>query len=242
MNNLQKRVITSIVLIAIVLNCLFISSITWLILLSIVSLISLYEFYFLIKKISKNDILTITISIFGAFYLFFFVNSALNIHETKGEFFVLFILLIIIFSDIGGYVVGKFIGGTKLTKISPNKTVSGSLGSFLFSLFPLGFLILILNFSEINLSHQYYCYPFCEGIRIFFYNGVNMQKGINDGVILCLALSFVSQIGDLIISYFKRLAKVKDTGKFLPGHGGILDRIDGIIFAIPFYYFFWIVL
>ena len=242
MNNLQKRIFTSIVLIAIVLSFLFLSSITWLILLSIVSLISLYEFYFLIKKIFKKNILAITILTLSAFYLFFFVNSALNIHEVKGEFFVLFILLIIIFSDIGGYVVGKFIGGTKLTKISPNKTVSGSLGSFLFSLFPLGFLILILNFSEINLSHQYYCYPFCEGIRIFFYNGEYMQKGINDGVILCLALSFVSQIGDLIISYFKRLAKVKDTGKFLPGHGGILDRIDGIIFAIPFYYFFWIVL
>ena len=236
MNNLQKRIFTSIVLIAIVLNCLFISSITWLILLSIVSLISLYEFYFLIKKISKNDILTITISIFGAFYLFFFVNSALNIHEAKGEFFVLFILLIIIFSDIGGYVVGKFIGGTKLTKISPNKTVSGSLGSFLFSLFPLGFLILILNFSDIELSYTVGCYPFCEGIKIFFYNGVNMQKGIIDGVILCLALSFVSQIGDLIISYFKRLAKIKDTGKLLPGHGGLLDRVDGIIFAVPISY------
>ena len=240
MNNLQKRIFTSIVLVAIVLNCLFISSITWLILLSIVSLISLYEFYFLIKKICKNNILAITISTFGAFYLFFFVNSALNIHEAKGEFFVLFILLIIIFSDIGGYAVGKFIGGTKLTKISPNKTISGCLGSFFFSLFPLGFLILILNFSEIDLTFsKSYCYPFCEGIRNFFYDGENIQKGINDGVILCLVLSFVSQIGDLIISYFKRLAKVKDTGKFLPGHGGILDRIDGIIFAIPFYYFFW---
>ena len=77
--------------------------------LSIVSLISLYEFYFLIKKISKNNILAVTISTFGAFYLFFFVNSALNIHEAKGEFFVLFILLIIIFSDIGGYIVGKIV-------------------------------------------------------------------------------------------------------------------------------------
>ena len=239
MNNLQKRIFTSIVLVAIVLNCLFISSITWLILLSIASLISLYEFYFLIKKICKNNILAITISTFGAFYLFFFVNSALNIHEAKGEFFLLFILLIIIFSDIGGYAIGKFIGGTKLTKISPNKTISGSLGSFLFSLFPLGLLILILTFSGIDLRYSYDCYPFCEGIRIFFYSGRDMQQGINDGVVLCLVLSFVSQIGDLIISYFKRLAKVKDTGKFLPGHGGILDRIDGIIFAIPFYYFFW---
>ena len=239
MNNLQKRIFTSIVLVAIVLNCLFISSITWLILLSIASLISLYEFYFLIKKICKNNIFAITISTFGAFYLFFFVNSALNIHEAKGEFFLLFILLIIIFSDIGGYAIGKFIGGTKLTKISPNKTISGSLGSFLFSLFPLGLLILILTFSGIDLRYSDDCYPFCEGISIFFYSGSDIQQGINDGVVLCLVLSFVSQIGDLIISYFKRLAKVKDTGKFLPGHGGILDRIDGIIFAIPFYYFFW---
>ena len=226
MNNLQKRIFTSIVLIAIVLNCLFISSITWLILLSIASLISLYEFFFIIKKICKNTLLAITIFTLSAFYLLFFINSALNIHKTNGEFFVLFILLIIIFSDIGGYVVGKFIGGVKLTKISPNKTISGSIGSFLFSLFPLGFSILIVNLSGINLGIYVSCYPVCLGI-------------IEDSVVLCLVLSFVSQVGDLIISYFKRLAKVKDTGKFLPGHGGILDRIDGIIFAIPFYYFFW---
>ena len=235
MNNLQKRIFTSIVLVAIVLNCLFISSITWLILLSIASLISLYEFYFLIKKICKNNILAITISTFGAFYLFFFVNSALNIHEAKGEFFVLFILLIIIFSDIGGYIVGKIIGGVKLTKISPNKTISGSLGSFLFSLIPFGLIVLIINFinfSEIN--------NLGEAIwRLYL---VEYREGFINVIVLCLSLSFVSQIGDLIISYFKRLAKVKDTGKFLPGHGGILDRIDGIIFAIPFYYFFWIAL
>ena len=253
MNNLQKRIFTSIVLIAIVLSCLFVSSVTWSILLLIVSITALYEFFFLIKKIYLNkkqsekietkieDIFfKFSFWFFGSCYLAIFFSTAQDIRELKGEFFVLFILLIIIFSDIGGYVVGKFIGGTKLTKISPNKTISGSLGSFLFSLFALGFLILIINFSDIELSYTVGCYPFCEGIKNFFYEGENMQKGINDGVILCLTLSFVSQIGDLIISYFKRLAKVKDTGKFLPGHGGILDRIDGIIFAVPFYYFFWI--
>ena len=231
MSNLQKRIFTSIILVTILLNCLFISSITWLILLLIVSAISLYEFFFLIKKIYKDIFVKLIFWIISGYYLALFFNSALDIREAKGEFFVLFILLIIIFSDVGGYIVGKNIGGVKLTKISPNKTVSGSLGSFLFSLFPLGLLILIINLSDIDLG---------EGIGEFFYWGVMIQKDIINGIVLCLTLSFVSQVGDLIISYFKRLSKVKDTGKFLPGHGGILDRIDGIIFAIPFYYFFWI--
>ena len=231
MNNLQKRIFTSIILFMIVLNCLFISSITWVILLLIVSVISLYEFFFLIKKIYKDIFVKLIFWIISGCYLAIFFNSAFDIRESKGEFFVLFILLIIIFSDIGGYIVGKIVGGKKLTKISPNKTVSGSLGSFLFSLFPLGLLILIINFSKIDLG---------VGIGDFFYWDEMILKSIINGIVLCLTLSFVSQTGDLIISYFKRLAKVKDTGKFLPGHGGILDRIDGIIFAIPFYYFFWI--
>ena len=231
MNNLQKRIFTSIILVTILLSCLFISSITWLILLLIVSAISLYEFFFLIKKIYKDIFVKLIFWIISGYYLALFFNSALNIRESKGEFFVLYILLIIIFSDVGGYTVGKIVGGVKLTKISPNKTVSGSFGSFLFSLFPLGLLILIINFSEIDLA---------EDTGEFFYWGLMIQKDIINGIVLCLTLSFVSQAGDLIISYFKRLAKVKDTGKFLPGHGGILDRIDGIIFAIPFYYFFWI--
>jgi phosphatidate cytidylyltransferase len=218
-------------LFAIVVNCLFISPISWLILLSIVSLIAFHEFFYLIKNINKDIFTKFIILFFVGVYLVCFFDSAIVISEVKGEFFVLFILLIIIFSDVGGYVVGKIIGGVKLTKISPNKTVSGSLGSFLFSLFPLGLLILIINLSDIDLG---------EGVGEFFYWGAMIQKGIINGIVLCLTLSFVSQVGDLIISYFKRLAKVKDTGKFLPGHGGILDRIDGIIFAIPFYYFFWI--
>ena len=238
MNNLQKRIFTSIILIAIVLNCLFISSITWLILLLIVSLISMYEFFFLIKKIYKDIFVKFIILFLSGYYLTLFFNSALDIREAKGEFFILFILLIIIFSDVGGYIVGKIIGGVKLTKISPNKTVSGSLGSFLFSLIPFGLIVLILNLGEIN--------TLGEGIIEFYSRTIFLEPIINlsiiNIVVLCLALSLVSQIGDLIISYFKRFAKVKDTGKFLPGHGGILDRIDGIIFAIPFYYFFWIAL
>mgnify|MGYP001407469580 CR=1 FL=1 len=239
MNNLQKRIFTSIVLIAIVLSCLFVSSVTWSILLLIVSVTALYEFFFLIKKIylNKKQIEDIFVKFLfwflSGWYLAIFFSTAQDIRELKGEFFVLFILLIIIFSDVGGYIVGKIIGGVKLTKISPNKTISGSLGSFLFSLIPFGLIVLIINFinfSEIN--------NLGEAIwRLYL---VEYREGFISVIVLCLSLSFVSQIGDLIISYFKRLAKVKDTGKFLPGHGGILDRIDGIIFAVPFYYFFWI--
>ena len=107
-------------------------------------------------------------------------------------------------------VVGKLIGGKKLTKISPNKTVSGTIGSFIFSLIPL-FVIVQLKYLDLEVTFN--------------------------TVILIILISFVSQVGDLFISYLKRKAKIKDTGKILPGHGGILDRVDGIIFALPFSYF-----
>ena len=111
---------------------------------------------------------------------------------------------------MGGYVIGKIIGGKKLSKISPNKTISGSIGSFIFSIIP---LILFLNFSYLDLEFNH-----------------NL-------VLFSLAISLISQLGDLFISYLKRKAKIKDTGKILPGHGGFLDRVDGIIFAVPFSYF-----
>ena len=115
-----------------------------------------------------------------------------------------------VFTDIGGYVFGKIIGGKKLTKISPNKTISGSIGSFLFSIIP---LIVFANVNEFRLEISL------------------------DNIIFCLLISLICQLGDLLISYFKRKTKIKDTGELLPGHGGILDRIDGMIFAIPFSYF-----
>ena len=202
---LKKRIITSIVLIAIILNCLFINNYLWLLLLSIVSFICWFEFINLTKKIWKKRILMILPIILSFLFLWIFAHTAYKLRVEEGAITILFVLGICISSDIGGYIVGKSIGGIKLTKISPKKTISGSIGSFLFSLFPLG--VLIILDIEVNLP--------------------------GDGIFVCLLLSLACQLGDLIISYFKRLAKVKDTGKILPGHGGMLDRIDGIIFAIP---------
>ena len=153
----------------------------------------------------------LTLQILIIFYvLIIFGGTSMELHGRSGSpVFFLFILSICFFSDIGGYIIGKLIGGKKLTKISPNKTISGSIGSFSFSVFP---LLLFYNYNQ----YEY-----------FF--------SINN-LLFCLIISLVCQLGDLFISYLKRKAKIKDTGFILPGHGGILDRVDGIIFAVPFAY------
>ena len=201
---LKKRIFTSIILIAIVLNCLFINNLSWLILLSIVSLICWFEFINLSKSIWKKKTIIILPITLSFFFLFLFLYTTLKLKIDNGENFILFVLLVCIFSDVGGYVVGRSIGGKKLTKISPNKTISGSIGSFLFSLFPVGIWSIFVQ-----------------------------ESPVHNVILFCLLVSLSCQLGDLIISYFKRLAKVKDTGNILPGHGGMLDRIDGIIFALP---------
>jgi phosphatidate cytidylyltransferase len=119
---------------------------------------------------------------------------------------VFFVLLICISTDVGGYIFGKLFKGPKLTKISPNKTYAGVFGSFFISLIS---VVICQNFFNFNFS-----------ITLF---------------LTVIAISTISQIGDLTISYFKRLSKVKNTSNILPGHGGVLDRIDGMIFAFPFY-------
>jgi phosphatidate cytidylyltransferase len=125
-------------------------------------------------------------------------------HYNYLKIFLLYSILVTILSDVGGLCFGKFFKGKKLTSISPNKTISGSIGSFLSS------LILIPIFDQ-HLNDF-------NTIRLIF---------------ITLAISLISQLGDLFISYLKRKAKVKDTSNILPGHGGFLDRIDGILFAIP---------
>ena len=122
-----------------------------------------------------------------------------------------FILIICVSTDIGGFVFGKILKGPKLIKISPNKTYAGVLGSYIFSLLSVFiFFRTMNNFDLIEFT----------GLLLFF----------------VIILSTVSQIGDLIISYFKRQSGIKNTGNIIPGHGGLLDRIDGMIFAFPLYY------
>jgi phosphatidate cytidylyltransferase len=142
--------------------------------------------------------------LFSYFSIFYLINQ---INDDYSYF--IFILLTCISTDIGGYIVGKIIKGPKLSKISPKKTYAGMMGSFLFP-------IIFANF-------------FLESF--IFDNSTHMTTEI---LIFVFCISAISQIGDLIISYFKRISKIKDTGKLIPGHGGILDRIDGMIFAFPF--------
>ena len=205
---LQKRIITSIFLISLVSLCLYLGGLAIVIALFIVSYITYSEFSGLLdityKYSASQHLLRHGMIIFYCFFIFFLSSLALTINNVYD---FIFVISICIFSDVGGYIVGKIIKGPKLTKISPNKTISGTIGSFIFSTFPL------VIFSQID-------------IELYSLNYKNL--------IFCLLVSLVSQAGDLFVSFLKRKAKIKDTGKIVYGHGGILDRMDGIIFAVPF--------
>jgi phosphatidate cytidylyltransferase len=217
-SNLKKRVITSIFLIILSAGMYFYSYMM-IIFSIIVTIISWIEFYALISKIIKKNLLKDkvlrlfykTLSLFylsGLVYLILAIES----EYPNLKIYLLYSVLVAIMSDIGGLVFGKTFKGKKLTKISPNKTISGSVGSFIFS------LLLI---------------P-------FFYKELIDQNLLNI-LLITIIISLTTQLGDLFISFLKRKANVKDTSDLLPGHGGVLDRIDGIIFAIPLGIYLFIV-
>ncbi len=170
---------------------------------------------------SKNQIKFV-----GILYLLFCSYSALVLRD-RGADLLFFVILICISTDIGGYVFGRLFKGPKLIKISPNKTYAGMIGSFFLS-FTTGliFINILLNSNLSELYPQYF-------------DGMLLYINLNDFWLLMFIflISAVSQAGDLAISYFKRLAKIKNTGNIIPGHGGLLDRVDGIIFAIPIVFF-----
>ena len=204
----EKRILSSLILLPIAFFFIIQGFVFFIFFLSLFFLATSYEW---IKMTKKNYLM----KTFGILFLFFSFYAAFYIREQYGLELFLFIIIVCIFTDIGGYVFGKTFKGPKFTKISPNKTYAGVIGSFLFSIIAgLVFIKYVDNLGFDQIKNNY-------------------QLAV---LLIILSISFISQIGDLIISYFKRKAKLKDTGKILPGHGGLLDRIDGLIFVMPSIY------
>ena len=205
-NEFQKRLISSIILIPVVLFFVIKGSFLFNFFILVCFFISSYEWH----KMTRKKIYYLP----GIFFLILSFYSAYDIRiiMSEGDMYFILVLLICISTDLGGYIFGKIFKGPKLTKISPKKTVSGVIGGYLLS-------IMILS-SYLN----------------FIFNPLQETELIPEIFFFILLISTTSQSGDIIISYFKRLSKIKDTGKIIPGHGGLLDRIDGMIFAFPISY------
>ena len=198
MSNLLKRTLSSIVLLFLFIF-LILQGTFWIKIISIILfLLSSYE----LCSMSINYL----IKIIGILFLFF---SFLTFYQLSNETIkIVFVVLICVSTDIGGYIFGKIFKGPKLTKISPNKTYAGMIGGFLLS-------ILTLN---------------------IIFNFIDFSTTLSQSLLITILISSISQLGDIIISYLKRMSKIKNTGDLIPGHGGLLDRIDGMIFAFPIYY------
>ena len=207
-SELLKRSISSLFLMCLVFLSALINDYIFLSILFIVIIFSWIEWVSVIEKIRFKKIYRIIHIILFLIYLLMAFIVCFNVFVID-KYFFLTILMICVFSDVGGYMFGKTFGGKKLTKISPNKTISGSIGSFILSY--IGFFVIYLYFGDL----------------LF----VRLQ--IEALVFIPFFISLVCQLGDLFISYFKRRAKIKNTGNLIPGHGGLLDRIDGSIFALP---------
>ena len=207
---IKKRIITSIFLISLLI-LMYIYPFIMIISLIIISVILWIEFSALISKIIiknsfKKKLYKFLYKFIFLFYLLLLISLIIYIdtYNLNLKIFLLYSILVTILTDIGGLIFGKIFKGRKLSKISPNKTLSGSIGSFLFS------LSLVPIFSS----------------ELIDFNFISL-------ILVTITISLISQLGDLFISYLKRKARVKDTSNILPGHGGFLDRVDGLIFTIP---------
>ena len=203
-----KRFISSLILIPTIFFFILKGSIFFNFFLFLIFCISSYEWF----KMSQNRTYFLAGNIFLIFS-FFTVFTIRNSGTSDSLFIFIFIISVCIATDIGGYIFGNIFKGPKLTKISPKKTYSGVVGSYFFTV--------LLSFFLATYSNLF------TNTEIFF------DKYL---IISAFLISTSSQLGDVFISYFKRRSNIKDTGKIIPGHGGILDRIDGMVFAFPFFY------
>ena len=209
---LQKRILSSIIIIPLSLFFIVKGSAFFILFITILFLIACLEW---LKMTKRYDF-----KIFGIIFLLLSFFSVYLIRDI-GLFEFLMIFIICVATDIGGYIFGKILKGPKLIKISPNKTYTGVVGGLLMSV-GVAFLF--------NAKYDNY-----------FLENQNFLSNIYF-IITVFLISSVSQVGDLIISYFKRESNIKDTGNLFPGHGGLLDRIDGMIFVFPFVYLISIIL
>ena len=207
MNELTKRLITSIFLFPIVILSIYYSGLYLIGLLVVFYLICFYEILKNCKDFRFNFFSNLILMF--SFYSLFYLRGTTEL----SFIFLLWVLVSTFLSDIGGYVVGKAIGGKKITRISPNKTYAGVIGSIIFCLSAIPIIEITQKFliSEI----------FIDFLSIKFF-------------ITGLTISIICQLGDLYISYLKRKLNIKDVSNILPGHGGVLDRIDGLIFVLIF--------
>ena len=204
MTNLQKRIFTSIIALPLSLFFIFKGGYFLLFFLLSIFFVANYELFSVFRK--KTTILFLDLILILSLYSIYYLSDLNEI----SFYILLWIIILVVCSDVGGYVFGKIFKWKKLTKISPRKTLSGVFGSFIFSLFSV--FIANVMFSPNQVIPIDFLDP-----KFFF---------------LAIIFSLIAQAGDLTISYFKRIEKVKDTGKILPGHGGILDRIDGLMFVV----------
>lgn len=202
--NLKKRLITSSLLVLLIFLIVKSNQILVYSLL-VLGVFSLIEFFQIINKIIKKNVFRFIFNMLFSLYIFFFCQLFFFFSSLIHLKFLLFTILIgCIASDLGGYIFGKTFKGPRLTKISPKKTFSGAAGSIIF--------------TSVIISSLFFYYTNVYGLKFF---------------VLGILVSLSNQAGDLFFSALKRKAKIKDTGNLLPGHGGILDRIDGILIGVP---------
>ena len=205
---LQKRILSSLILIPLSFFFIIKGSYLFNFFLFICFCLTIYEWHMM----SKRKIYYLSGIIFLIFS-FFLTYSLRNVSNEQSLLFFLFVIIICISTDVGGYIFGNLFKGPKLTKLSPNKTYSGMIGSY--------FLAIISSLLLIKNSNLITGKTYDVTLELF---------------VMVILISTTSQIGDLIVSFFKRLSKIKDTGNLIPGHGGLLDRIDGLLFAMPVAY------
>ena len=205
MSNIKKRILSSIIILPVSLFFILKGGNYIVSFLYAILILGNFEVFSAFKR--KLTIILIDLILVISLLAVLFLRN-----DTASSFFLLlWVIILTILSDVGGYLFGKFFKGKKISKISPNKTLSGVIGSFVFSIFSV-FLIDIVVEIFTGIDNNFFLKP------KFF--------------ILAIIFSITAQLGDLIISYFKRLEKIKDTGKIIPGHGGIFDRIDGLMFVV----------